>query len=90
MNKKKRLRRVHVVSPNHPSLKGGFIGMNYEAAKAHRLPWPYPHGDIVIRRGLRKGTRRRTIKHEDIELKLMRGGKQYRTAHKIALKEEKK
>lgn len=88
MNKKKVRRRVHVVSPNHPSLKGGFIGMNYEAAKSHGLPWPYPRGDIVIRRGLRKGTRRRTIKHEDVELRLMRRGKQYRTAHKIALQKE--
>lgn len=74
-------------------MPGGYVGMNSRAARSLRIPFYHkkPEHTIVIWKGLNKNEKEHTIKHERIELDLMkRKHYSYQKAHKIALKEEKK
>lgn len=68
-------------------IKGGYIGMNKEAAKAHNIPFHHKQGVIEIYKTSRP-IMRATEKHEEIEYSLMKKGMNYHQAHKIALKHE--
>lgn len=67
----------------------GYIGMNYYAARTHKIPFPYSRNVILVKEGLTEAQRRQTIQHERVEINLMRRGRRYRTAHKEALKRER-
>ena len=68
-----------------------YIGMNYYAAKALNLKFPHREDTILVYSKLKPNEKRRTIKHERVERLLMkRKGLSYQSAHRKALKAEKK
>ena len=67
-------------------IKGGFVGMNMEAARAHHIPSNVPYGEIVV---WKPWLGHPTKRHEIIEEHLQRYLRMdYLPAHKIALKYE--
>lgn len=72
-------------------IKGGYIGMNYYAAKSHHIPYKHKKKEILVYSHLGKKTKLDTIHHEEIESYLMKNKHmRYHKAHKIALRNEKK
>ena len=67
----------------------GFIGLNYKAARSHNIKYKYPKSTILLKRGLSHRIREHTLRHEKIELELMKMGIPYHTAHGYALKHER-
>ena len=68
----------------------GWMGMNFYASKELKVPFHHKHKLIVeINKRLKPLVRHNTIKHEEIEYNLMRGGMHYHQAHKLALGFEK-
>lgn len=66
----------------------GYMGMNKHAAK--KLHFPEKVSKPMVKKTLRKKVRHDTEKHEYIEDGLIKRGMNYKPAHKIALKREKK
>jgi len=64
-----------------------FAGMNYKAGKV--MGFPIKKNTILIDRNLSKSQKARTLKHEKAEIKYMKRGHKYWSAHKKALREEK-
>ena len=58
--------------------------MNSKAARELGIKWKYGKNTVVVLKRLRGKSRRRVIKHEIEELKLMRRGVRYRDAHRVA------
>jgi hypothetical protein len=82
---------INVVFTDSKILKD-YSAMNPEAAKA--MGFPDMDGDpetreIEIDRALPEETQIANLKHELIEMRLMRSGMQYWPAHEIALKKER-
>jgi len=71
-------------------IKGGFVGMNLEAARSHHIPANIPYNEVVVWQSKRHLSEDMdTMEHEMIEKHLMRYYHlPYRAAHKIALKYE--
>jgi hypothetical protein len=90
---RKRGVRVEFVPTN---ITRDYIGMNSEAAKAMGFEWPVelgekPSGDwILIDKDLKAQEKEETLRHEMVEMDLMRGGAKYFPAHDIALKKERR
>jgi hypothetical protein len=61
--------------------KGGFVGMNYFAAKELKIPFPYKKETVVIWKRLPPKAIVHTIAHERAEFSLMKSGKKYHEAH---------
>lgn len=78
------------------SVTRDYIGMNSEAAKTMGFEWPTefgekPGGDwILIDRDLSAQDKEETLRHEMVEMDLMKGGIKYFPAHDIALKKERR
>ena len=69
----------------------GWMGMNEKAAKAeHFGKIKLKKNDVLVKKTLPSLIKKRTIRHEEVEDELMRKGKKYKAAHKVALKAEKK
>ena len=69
-------------------IKGGYIGMNRLAAKAHNIPFHHK-GNVIEIYKTSKPIMKATEKHEEIEYYLMkRRGLNYHKAHSIALEHE--
>ena len=64
-----------------------YIGMNSEAARA--MGFPMPDNTIYVDKNLRDQTKYETLRHEVIEMDLMREGKNYWPSHLVALKRER-
>mgnify|MGYP006270097889 CR=1 FL=1 len=72
-------------------IHGGFVGMNSECAITKGIPWEYNANTILVWKGMKGKARLHTIKHEKIELALMRlHAWSYQKAHKRALQLENK
>lgn len=72
-------------------MKYGFIGMNVEAARAHKIPFKHKHPEhtILIYKKEPKDVRVATERHEEMESYLMRTKHfPYKRAHKNALRFE--
>ena len=70
-------------------IRGGFVGMNSECAKLKGIPWEYNANTILVWKGMKGKARQHTIRHEKVELALMRlHGWSYQKAHKRALQLE--
>ena len=68
-------------------IPGGYVGMNYYAAKEKGISFPKKANLIWVKRG-NKSLYKTTIKHEKIEVELMASGMKYHEAHKISNKLE--
>jgi len=68
----------------------GYYGMNNEANKELGLNITMNDNDILIAKSLKGKKQRQVIAHEVEERKMMKNGMNYKTAHKKALKIEKK
>jgi hypothetical protein len=65
-------------------IPGGYVGMNYYAAKEKGIPFPRKKNLIWVKKG-DKSLYKSTIKHEKVELELMmKKGMKYKQAHSIA------
>jgi len=78
--------KVKIVSKK---IRGGFVGMNSECADIKGIPWKYNANTILVWNGMKGKARQHTIKHEKVELALMRlHAWSYQKAHKRALQLE--
>ena len=69
---------------------GGYVGMNYFAAKEKKIYFPYSQNTILIWNGLSTDAKRHTILHEKYEIYQMKNkNKKYKKAHREALIVEK-
>lgn len=51
--------------------RNGYIGMNRDAARSLRIPYPYGKNTILVYRNMPKEKQKRTIIHEIAEQKMM-------------------
>jgi hypothetical protein len=67
------------------SIPQDFIGMNYFAAKSHKIQFPNKQNLIWVKKGMTKDLRDSTIQHEKMEIVLMKNRKmKYHKAHIIS------
>ena len=82
-----RNRRFKVITTSKNVLKD-YVGMNHYAAKCLGFK-PLPEkNEILVADDLTSEERRRTIRHEIMEMELMKKGMPFWDAHKVALKKE--
>ena len=76
---------------NRRNIPEGYIGLNFEANKTLKFPYPQKHPEhtILIKSNLPKQVRIHTERHEEIEEYLIKNKHYpYHKAHKLALKFE--
>lgn len=66
-----------------------YAGMNYYSAKKFHFPFHHPKNVILIDKNESKTRQRRDIKHEVVEMEMMKHGYSYWKAHETALRKEK-
>ena len=67
----------------------GYVGMNYQAAKAMGYPWKNGKHSILVDKNLSPLQKQKTALHETVEEWEMRHGKKYWPAHKDATMAER-
>ena len=91
MGRRKQFPKIKVSVSGHyrlirlpSSQMGNYIGMNFYAARELGFPFPYSPNVIALVEGLEGKKASDTLRHEKIEIALMKKGYKYKEAHQVA------